>query len=259
MSTPMTQLFDLRDRVALVTGGNGGLGLGMALGLAGAGASVVIAARRQDKADAALARLREVSDSCLFVPLDVSSEESCRTATRTVVERFGRLDILVNNAGTTVRKLPQDLSELDWQTVIDTNLTGAFRCAQAAFPFMQAQGRGKIINIASMYAMFGAPMVAAYAASKGGVVQLTKSLAAAWADSNIQVNALVPGWLDTELTQSARQQIGGLHDAVLSRTPAKRWGLPEDMAGPAVFLASDASNFVTGACLAVDGGYSVRG
>jgi len=148
---------------------------------------------------------------------------------------------------------------LDWQTVIDTNLTGAFRCAQAAFPFMQAQGRGKIINIASMYAMFGAPMVAAYAASKGGVVQLTKSLAAAWADSNIQVNALVPGWLDTELTQSARQQIGGLHDAVLNRTPANRWGVPEDMAGPVVFLASDASNFVTGACLAVDGGYSVRG
>ncbi len=154
MSSHMTHLFDLRDRVALVTGGNGGLGLGMALGLAGAGASVIIAARRQDKADAALQRLREINDSCIFVRLDVSSEESCRIATRTVMERFGRLDILVNNAGATVRKLPQDLSELDWQTVIDTNLTGAFRCAQAAFPFMQAQGRGKIINIASMYAIF---------------------------------------------------------------------------------------------------------
>lgn len=253
------RLFSLKDRVALVTGGNGGLGLGMALGLAGAGAAVVIAARHRQKAEAALLRLREFNAACLFVPLDITSAESCSLAVDAVIERYGRIDILINNAGMNVRKLPQDLGEAEWQSVIDTNLSGAFRCARAAYPHMKAAGGGKIINIASMYAIFGAPMVAAYAASKGGVVQLTKSLAAAWAENNIQVNCIVPGWLDTDLTRAARREVEGLHEAVLNRTPARRWGTPEDMAGAAVFLASDASNFVTGACIPVDGGYSARG
>jgi 2-deoxy-D-gluconate 3-dehydrogenase len=252
-------LFDLRGRIAIVTGGNGGLGLGMSLGLALAGATVVIAARQEKKSEAALARLREVDGACEFVQLDVSSEASCRHTIDLVARRFGRLDILVNNAGVNVRKPPEALTDSEWNLVLDTNLTGAFRCSRAAYPHLKCGGHGKIINIASMYAIFGAPMVAAYAASKGGIVQLTKSLAAAWAPDNIQVNAILPGWLDTELTQSARLQVAGLHESVIQRTPANRWGEPDDLAGTVVFFAADASNFVTGACLPVDGGYSARG
>ena len=131
--------------------------------------------------------------------------------------------------------------------------------AQAAYPHMKAAGRGKILNIGSMYSLFGAPTVAAYAASKGGLVQLTRSLACAWAPDNIQVNAILPGWIDTDLTRRARQQVAELHDFVLARTPAGRWGEPDDLAGAAVFLCSSASDFVTGAALPVDGGYSARG
>jgi 2-deoxy-D-gluconate 3-dehydrogenase len=176
-----------------------------------------------------------------------------------VVADFSRCDILINNAGTTIRKRPELLSEADWREVLDVNLGGALFCAQAVYPHMKAAGRGKIINIGSMYSIFGAPVVAAYAASKGGLVQLTRSLACAWASDNIQVNAILPGWLNTDLTRGAREQIAGLHDAVLSRTPAGRWGEPADMAGAAVFFASPASDFVTGTTLAVDGGYSARG
>lgn len=253
------EMFDLSDRIAVVTGGNGGLGLGMSLGLARAGATVIVAARREGKAAEALGRLRVINPACDFVQLDVSSAASCTNAIDTVVRRFGGLHILINNAGMSVRKLPEQLTESDWEAVIETNLTGTFRCCRAAYPHMKAGGRGKIINIGSMYSIFGAPLAAAYGASKGGVVQLTKSLAAAWAVDNIQVNAILPGWLDTELTQTARQQVAGLHDAVLGRTPAKRWGLPDDLAGTAVFFSADASDFVTGACLAVDGGFSMRG
>jgi 2-deoxy-D-gluconate 3-dehydrogenase len=176
-----------------------------------------------------------------------------------VIGDFGCCDILINNAGMNIRKLPEQLSEHEWRDVIDTNLGGALFCAQAVYPHMKAAGRGKIVNIGSMYSVFGAPTVAAYGASKGGLVALTRSLACAWAPDNIQVNAILPGWLDTDLTRRARQQVDGLHDYVLSRTPAGRWGEPDDMAGAAVFLSSSAADFITGATLAVDGGYSARG
>ena len=143
--------------------------------------------------------------------------------------------------------------------VLDVNLGGALFCAQAVYPHMKAAGRGKIVNIGSMYSMFGAPIVAPYAASKGGLVALTRSLAAAWAADNIQVNAILPGWINTDLTKSAREQIEGLDESVLSRTPAGRWGEPDDLAGAAVFLCSAASDFVTAAVLPVDGGFSSRG
>jgi 2-dehydro-3-deoxy-D-gluconate 5-dehydrogenase len=251
--------FDLTGRVAIVTGGNGGLGLGMARGLARAGADIAIAARNEAKSRAAADELTALASRCRFYPLQASSATSCREMVERVVADFGRCDILINNAGTTVRKAPEQLGEHEWREVIDTNLGGALFCAQAVHPHMKATGRGKIVNIGSMYSVFGAPMVAAYAASKGGLVQLTRSLACAWAPDNIQVNAILPGWLDTDLTRRARQQIDGLHDFVLSRTPAGRWGEPDDMAGAAVFLASSASDFVTGTTLSVDGGYSARG
>ena len=251
--------FDLTGRVAIVTGGNGGLGLGMARGLARAGAEVAIAARDEAKSQAAVAELNALTTRCRFYPLQVSSVDSCREMVERVVKDFSRCDILINNAGMNIRKLPEQLAEHEWREVIDTNLGGAMFCAQAVHPHMKAAGRGKIVNIGSMYSVFGAPAVAAYGASKGGLVALTRSLACAWAPDKIQVNAILPGWLDTDLTRRARQQIDGLHDHVLSRTPAGRWGEPDDMAGAAVFLSSPASDFVTGATLAVDGGYSARG
>jgi 2-deoxy-D-gluconate 3-dehydrogenase len=249
-------IFDLTGRVAVVTGGNGGIGLGMARGLAASGASVAVAARNAEKAEAALA---ELGDRSAFIALDVADEASCRAMIDRAAERFGRLDILVNNAGTSIRKPPEAYTAAEWHAVLDTNLTGAFLCSQAAHPVMKRNGGGKIINIGSMFALFGSAYAAPYAASKGALVQLTKSLAAAWASDNIQVNAVLPGWIDTQLTRDARQQVAGLHERVLARTPAGRWGVPEDLAGIAVFLASPASDFITGAAIPVDGGFSAMG
>jgi 2-deoxy-D-gluconate 3-dehydrogenase len=253
------KLFDLSGRVALVTGGNGGIGLGMAKGFAEAGAAIVIAARRAEKAEAALAALKALGAKAAFISVDVADQASVRAMVAEATGRFGRLDILVNNAGMAVRKRPEDYTPADWHAVIETNLSGAFFCAQAAYPALKQSGSGKIINIGSMMSIFGAAYAPAYAASKGGIVQLTKALATAWAADNIQVNAVLPGWIDTELTRAARQQVAGLHDRVLARTPAARWGVAEDFAGIAVFLASAASDFVTGAAITVDGGYSVQG
>src|SRR5438874_927569 len=251
-------LFDLTGRVAVVTGGNGGIGLGMARGLAAAGAAIVVAARNRAKSEAAAAELARLGGRAEFIPLDVADSASCRAMMDAVVDRFGRLDILVNNAGMSIRKPPEEYALAEWQAVLDTNLTGAFVCAPAAYPVVCASGGGKIINIGSMMAIFGAAYAAAYAASKGAIVQLTKSLANAWAKDNIQVNAIMPGWLDTELTRDARRQVEGLHERILNRTPAGRGGAPEDMAGTAVFLGGPASDFVTGAAIPIDGGFSAE-
>jgi 2-dehydro-3-deoxy-D-gluconate 5-dehydrogenase len=251
--------FDLTGRVAIVTGGNGGIGLGMARGLARAGADIAIAARDKAKSDAAVGELRAIGVRCQFYPVHVASRESCVAMVDAVVDELGRCDILINNAGMSIRKPPEQITEDEWRQVLDVNLGGSLFCAQAVYPHMKAARRGKIINIASMYSLFGAPMVVPYAASKGGLVQLTRSLATAWAPDNIQVNAILPGWVDTALTRRAREQIPGLHESVLARTPAGRWGEPDDLAGAAVFLASATSDFVTGTTLAVDGGYSARG
>jgi 2-deoxy-D-gluconate 3-dehydrogenase len=248
-------LFDLTGRVAIVTGGNGGIGLGMARGMAEAGATIVIAARNRQKSEAALAELPGGATGAFF-ELDVADPKSCRAAVAATTERFGRVDILVNNAGMSIRKQPEAYAVEEWQQVIETNLTGSFVCCQAVYPHMKGQGGGKIINIGSMFSIFGAPYAAPYAASKGAIVQVTKSLATSWAKDNIQINAVLPGWIDTELTQNARQQVTGLHEHVLRRTPAGRWGVPEDLAGIAVFLAAPASDFVTGAVIPVDGGFA---
>jgi len=247
--------FDLTGKVALVTGGNGGIGLGMARGLSDAGASVMVAGRDADKNRRAVAALGGNADA---IAVDMAEESGCRAAVDAAVKKFGRLDILVNNAGINIRKPPQDYSLTEWHSVLNINLTSLFVCCQAAYPHLRARG-GKIINIGSMMSIFGASFAAPYGASKGGVVQLTKSLAAAWAGDNIQVNAVLPGWIDTELTKGAREQVSGLHEKVLARTPSGRWGLPEDMAGIAVFLAAPASDFITGTAIPVDGGYAAQG
>jgi 2-deoxy-D-gluconate 3-dehydrogenase len=158
-----------------------------------------------------------------------------------------------------IRKPPEHYTLAEWHTVLDSNLTSAFLCSHAAYPAMKKGGCGKIINIGSMMSIFGAPFAAAYAASKGGMVQMTKAMATAWAKDNVQVNAILPGWIDTALTRRARQEVQGLHESVLKRTPAGRWGVPDDFAGIAVFLAATASDFITGATITVDGGFSVQG
>jgi 2-deoxy-D-gluconate 3-dehydrogenase len=250
-------LFDLKGKAAVVTGGNGGIGLGMARGIASLGAAIVIAGRNADKAAAALAALRDAGAEAVFIAADVTRKAECGALIAGTVERYGRVDILVNNAGTSVRKLPQDLAEDEWHHVLDTNLSSAFFCSQAAYPEMVRAGGGKMINIGSMMSLFGAPYATAYAASKGGIVQMTRAMATAWAKDNIQVNAVLPGWIDTDLTRGARQQVEGLHASVEKRTPHGRWGTPDDMAGIAAFLASPASDFVTGTAIPVDGGFSV--
>jgi len=254
----MTDLFDLSGRVAVVTGGNGGIGLGMARGLAQAGAAVMVAGRNEDKNAAAVAELAGLGAEADAVVLAVTEAASCQAMVTATVARFGRLDVLINNAGINIRKQPEDYTLEEWRAVVDTNLTGTFLCAQAAYPELCAAGGGKIVNIGSMLSIFGAAFAPAYAASKGGVVQLTKALATAWGKDNIQVNAVLPGWIDTDLTRNARAQLEGLHERVLARTPAGRWGDPADHAGIAVFLASQASDFITGTAIPVDGGYSVQ-
>jgi 2-deoxy-D-gluconate 3-dehydrogenase len=254
----MTGLMDLSGRVAIVTGGNSGIGLGIAKGLASAGATLVIAGRNAKKNAAAEQALQALGAQVLAIEADVTQENACRALIQTTLDRFGRLDILVNNAGTNIRKPPQDYTLEEWKTVLDTNLTSAFLCSQAAYPALVKAGGGKIINTGSMTSIFGAGFAAPYSASKGGIVQLSKALASAWAKDNIQVNAILPGWIDTDLTRQARKELPGLHERVLGRTPAARWGVPDDFAGIAIFLASRASDFVTGAAIPVDGGYSAQ-
>jgi 2-deoxy-D-gluconate 3-dehydrogenase len=251
-------LFDLRGRVALVTGGNGGIGLGMARGMAEAGAAIAVAGRNTAKSEAAAAELAKLGVKTAVLNVDVASEASCRKMIEDAAKALGRIDILVNNAGINIRKPADQMALAEWKQVIDVNLTSAFICSHAVYPKMKEVGGGKIINIGSMLSIFGAPFAPAYGASKGGIVQLTKSLATTWAKDNIQVNAVLPGWIDTELTKKARAEVSGLNAMVLMRTPAKRWGTPEDHAGVAVFLASKASDFVTGTSIPVDGGYSVQ-
>jgi 2-dehydro-3-deoxy-D-gluconate 5-dehydrogenase len=253
------KIFDLTGRVAIVTGGNSGIGLGIAEGLAEAGAALTIAGRRAAANAEAVKKLETRGARAIAIEADIAQEADCVRLIAQAAEALGRIDILVNNAGMAIRKPPQDYSAAEWRQVIDLNLSSAFYCAHAAYPHMCRAGGGKIINIGSMMSIFGAPFAVAYGASKGGLVQMTKGLATAWAKDNIQSNAILPGWIDTDFTRTARQQVPGLNERVLARTPAGRWGVPADFKGAAVFLASSASDFVNGAALTVDGGYSSQG
>ncbi len=254
-----TKAFDLTGKVAVVTGGNGGIGFGMACGLADAGADIAIVARNEAKSTAAVGELKERGVRAISLTADVTDKAAVDGMVARVRRELGRIDILVNNAGINIRKAPHKLGLAEWDSVIRTNLTSAFLCSQAVYPAMKQAGGGKIINIGSMMSIFGASFAPAYAASKGGIVQFTRSCAVAWAADNIQANAILPGWIDTDLTRRAREQIEGLHDKVLGRTPAARWGAIADFAGIAVFLSSHASDFVTGTAIPVDGGFSIMG
>jgi 2-dehydro-3-deoxy-D-gluconate 5-dehydrogenase len=248
--------FDLNGRVAIVTGGNGGIGLAMAKALAEAGAAVLVAGRSVEKNERAVDQIVAAGGQAASVVADVLQETSGGRLVGEALASFGRLDILVNNAGINIRKRPEEYTLAEWHSVLDSNLTSAFLCSRAAYPELKRNGGGKVVNIGSMTSLFGGAHLGPYGASKGGVMQLTRSLAVAWAADNIQVNAILPGWIDTDLTERARADIPGLNERVLARTPAARWGVPADLAGIAVFLAGGASDFITGAAIPVDGGYS---
>jgi 2-dehydro-3-deoxy-D-gluconate 5-dehydrogenase len=254
----VSQLFGLTGKVAVVTGGNGGLGLAMALGLAGAGASVMVAARNADKTNQAVTQLEGLGVKAKGLSVDLSQEADIYRMVDQTIETFGRVDILVNNAGMVVRKDPQELSTVEWDQVLDVNLRAAFLASKAVYPHMKSQGGGKIISIGSMFSIFGGGGSGApYSASKGGIVQLSKSLAVAWAKDNIQSNAILPGWFMTELTGDIPVNQPERYDLISRRIPTGRWGEPEELQGTVVFLAGPASDYVTGAVITVDGGYSV--
>lgn len=250
-------LFDLTGRVAVVTGGNGGIGRAIALGLAQAGASVAVLARNEEKNLAVLAELRFSSAKALALKLDVTDRAGLSPAMTQVENQLGPVDILVNNAGI-VKASGGVLNETTetWDLTLETHLNSCFLLSQLAARSMVSRRRGKIINLASMYSIFGGARVPSYSAAKGAVVQLTKSMAIELAPHNIQVNAIAPGWIETDLTALARNS--PMNEAIVTRTPANRWGRPDDLVGAAIFLASAASDFVTGTTLAVDGGYSIR-
>ena len=252
-------LFDLSSKVSIITGGNGGIGYAMAEAVGLAGSSVIIAGRNIDKSKKAVENLQSKKINAISIEVDVSDEESCNELIVKSKEKFGRIDILINNAGTNVRKRPEEYELQEWCSIININLVSMYICAKACYPHFCEVGGGKIINIGSMHSLFGAPLGSAYSASKGGVVQLTKSLANSWALQKIQVNAVLPGYIDTELTRQARIDIPDLQKRVEDRTPVAHWGNPEDLGGIAVFLSSKASDFITGTSIPVDGGYSING
>jgi len=254
----MEQIFSLKDKVAIITGGNGGIGKEIARAFAGMGAHIVIAARNEQKTADAERELGEAFGiRTLGLKIDVGDEKQVSRMVDETLEKFKRVDILVNNAGINIRKMPQDYTISEWDEIIRINLRGVFLCSQAVYPAMKKNGGGKIINIGSMASIFGHARMAPYGTSKGGVVQMTRSLAVAWAPDNIQVNVILPGWINTALTMQARRDLPGLEHRVTARTPAGRWGEPQDLAGAAIFLAAPASDFVTGASLPVDGGFSI--
>ncbi|MDJ0819187.1 MAG: glucose 1-dehydrogenase [Desulfobacterales bacterium] len=255
----MDDLFSLNQKVTIVTGGNGGIGKGVAQGFAAAGADIVIVARNPQKTEAAV---KEISQAfgvrCTGILCDVSEESAVNEMAAKVNRDYGRIDILVNNAGINIRKMPEDYDASEWDVVMAGNLRSAFLCSKSVYPAMKLGGGGKIINIGSMTSIFGGAKLAPYSASKSGIVQLTRSLACAWAKYNIQVNAILPGFIDTDLTIQARKDIPGLNETVTARTPCGRWGQPHELQGAAIFLASRASEFVTGISLPVDGGFSIN-
>jgi 2-deoxy-D-gluconate 3-dehydrogenase len=251
-------LFSLKDKVAIVTGGNGGIGYGIARGFAHVGGNIVLVARNPAKTAKAAERIRsDYGVNVVEICVDVRSEKQISSMVEETLEFYGRIDVLVNNAGINIRKLPQNLSSGEYDEVLEVNLRGAFLCSKAVYSAMKEVGGGKIINIGSMTSLFGGDKLMAYGTSKGGIVAMTRALAVAWALDNIQVNAILPGWIDTDLTRRARVELEGLNERVLSRTPIGKWGKPEDLQGTAIYLATDASDFVTGVALPVDGGYSV--
>ena len=253
----LPNLFGLSGKVAIVTGASRGLGQAMALGLAQAGASVVAVGSKLENLQETMQKLEALNVPCLAQACDQREPAQITQVFAATQEKFGRVDILINNAGTIRRAPAVDFTDEDWHEVIETNLNGVFRFCRAAGKIMLAQGSGKIINIASLLSFSGGITVPAYAASKGGVAQLTKALANEWAASNLQINAIAPGYFKTDNTTNIRKDEARFA-SISARIPAVRWGDPEDLVGAAIFLASPAANYVNGHIMLVDGGWMAR-
>ena len=248
----------LDGRAALVTGGSRGLGLGMALALAHSGADVALAARSVEQLEEAARLVRETGRQALVVPTDVADVRAVQAMVAQTHAHFGRLDVLVNAAGINLRQPAETFTEADWDTLMAVNLKGAFFAAQAAGEFMRAQGGGKIINLGSLSFEIVVPNIALYAVSKGGLRQLTRALAVEWAAHNVQVNAIAPGRFWTEMTDAVFSD-EAFYESAVSVIPQGRPGVPTDLAGATVLLASDASAYITGQTIVVDGGWLVAG
>jgi 2-deoxy-D-gluconate 3-dehydrogenase len=256
MEMKMTSMFQLIGENALVTGSQQGLGAAIAIGLAEAGANIALHGRTEVPDDVCDA-VRKTGVRSISLTGDVSDARTCAHLIEETVKGLGSIDILVNNAGIIRRSPAVDFSEQDWQDVIDVNLTSVFRLSQQAGRHMLKQGRGKIINIASLLAFQGGVFVPSYAAAKGGVAQLTKALANEWAGKGLNVNAIAPGYMSTANTAALRAD-ENRNRQIMERIPAGRWGVPADLVGPAVFLASTASDYLQGHVLVVDGGWMAR-
>jgi NAD(P)-dependent dehydrogenase (short-subunit alcohol dehydrogenase family) len=253
-SVNVKELFNLSGRVAIITGGSVGLGRQMAEGLAEAGASVVLCARKKERCEQAAEELRHLGVKTLALGCDVKNPNDVQAAVDSTVSQFGRIDILINNAGTSWGAPVEEMRLEHWNKVIETNLTGTFLFSQAVGKIMLPQRRGKIVNIASVAGLRGAPpefQAIGYHASKGGIIAFTKDLACKWGIHNIQVNAIAPGWFPTNMSQVVIERN---KEAFLDKIPLRRFGNEHDLKGAAVYLASDASDYVTGHVLVVDGG-----
>jgi NAD(P)-dependent dehydrogenase (short-subunit alcohol dehydrogenase family) len=250
-----TRLFDLSGRVAVVTGAGRGLGRSMALALAAAGADVVVSSRTSADLETLRDEIKALGRGCQSITADCTREDDCERLIDGAVDAFGKLDILVNNAGINVRKPVLELEAAEFRSVMATNLEGYFLCARAAGRVMVAHGSGKVINISSIMGRVVLATQAAYASSKGAVEQLTKVMAVEWAEAGVQVNAIAPTYFETALTRPLFED-PARHDLIVERTPMRRWGQPHELAGAVIFLASGASDYVTGHTLVVDGGWT---
>ncbi|MGM5471318.1 SDR family NAD(P)-dependent oxidoreductase [Flavobacteriaceae bacterium LMO-SS05] len=253
-----TTLFNLSGNVAIITGGNGGLGRSIAIGLAEAGASVAIFGRNEDKNKNTLAELKAIGVKAMALKIDITKRAELAPAIKKVEQELGNISILVNNAGTAVLSGGiLNETEEEWDGLMEIQLNAVFLLSKLVAKSMVENKRGKIINIGSMYSFFGSGIIPSYSAAKGAIIQLTKSMAIELAPHNVQVNAIAPGWFETDMTAVVKT-MPVMNDEIIQRTPAGRWGQPKELAGTAVFLASKASDFVTGETIRVDGGYAIR-
>lgn len=257
MTDYIDELFGVKDKVAVVTGATRGLGQAMALALAKAGAKLVIVGSKKENLLTTEAAIKDIGSEVLCLGCDQSKPEEINAVFSEIKSTFGRIDILINNAGTISRAPAHETTDEDWDRVIETNLNGVFRFCRSAGAMMLEQGSGKIVNIASLLTFSGGITVPAYAASKGAVGQLTKALANEWAHNNIQVNAIAPGYFETDNTANLRAD-KERNASISARIPAAKWGKPDDLCGAVVFLSSAASNYVNGHIMLVDGGWMAR-